>query len=435
MRSFFFMFMAFIILMNLIWFFISDRWLRRDLTAYPAVRKSTRALLFIWLLLILLPALTPLIPGMDISLTAVPWLWQTLFYLWIGLIFFWMPSMIGLGIPMWLISSLFGRHKAGTSALRTSSPAEKTAAPPGNFPPAPAAETAPLQNAGLSRRQFIHLGLVAAPPVLVSTGTAAAWWNSRNLQVYAQDLPVKDLPPDLEGFTITHISDIHIGTVTGRDRVKKIVEAANALKSSMIAVTGDILDKDLGYLPDLIETLGSLKAPLGSYLCIGNHDKIYNASHFINTVRKAGLNLLLDEALILDTGKTPLKILGIDYTRQEALHGSFIEKAEQSLKTPPAAVKILLAHHPHAFDYAAACGIPITLSGHTHGGQIVLRAGENLEIFNPGNHLFRYVKGIYRAANGSSLFVHQGSGDWFPLRVGSLCEVVQLRLTGDIRES
>src|SRR2546421_1200827 len=84
--------------------------------------------------------------------------------------------------------------------------------------------------------------------------------------------------------------------------------------------------------------------------------------------------------------------------------------------------QILLAHHPHAFDPAAAAGIPLTLSGHTHGGQLML--GEHV---GAGPILFRYWSGPYRKGD-ATLVVSNGVGNWFPLRVNAPAEIAHLTL-------
>ena len=88
---------------------------------------------------------------------------------------------------------------------------------------------------------------------------------------------------------------------------------------------------------------------------------------------------------------------------------------------------IALAHHPHTWDVLARMGVPLTLSGHTHGGQLMLTSpGERPDI-GIGRILFRYTRGFYH--NGpSSLFVNSGVGNWFPLRIHAPAEVVQIRL-------
>lgn len=400
---FFLVAVSLVLAINLSWFAVSDNWLRKDLAEFPRAQKLTRWALLIWMAVVIIPIIGRIIPGVGNPLEYGPWLWLSVFYLWMGGIFFWMLGMGALKIPLWGYKRLKSRNEGDQ--------AESDA-----------------EEGKLSRRQLIRMGLVAAPPLFVSGTAVTTWWGKKNLHVYTRDLPVANLPPDLEGFTITQLSDVHVGMLTGRERVDNIVAAANQLQSDMTVVTGDILDQDFKYMPDLLATVGALTAPLGVYLCIGNHDKIYNADKWVEEVRKAKLNLLLDESTVVDTGGTPIKLLGVDYARDESLYGMHIERAEKYVTAPENSLKILLVHHPHAFDAAAKAGISVTLAGHTHGGQIVFRAGEELELFNPGNLLFRYVDGIYRAEAGETLFVHKGSGDWFPLRMGAPSEVVQLRL-------
>jgi hypothetical protein len=93
----------------------------------------------------------------------------------------------------------------------------------------------------------------------------------------------------------------------------------------------------------------------------------------------------------------------------------------------PDAFPILLAHHPHAFDAAADAGLPLTLSGHTHGGQIMLN-----ERIGAGRLRFRYVSGLYQKPN-SSLLVCNGIGNWFPLRVNAPAELLHITLRSSER--
>ena len=87
----------------------------------------------------------------------------------------------------------------------------------------------------------------------------------------------------------------------------------------------------------------------------------------------------------------------------------------------PDAFPILMAHHPHAFDPAAAAGIPLTLAGHTHGGQVIIGG------LSPAALIYRYWSGLYRKGD-SFCFVSNGVGNWFPLRLGATAEVVHLTL-------
>lgn len=461
---------------NLAWYFLSDSWLRSDLRDYPRTKKYTRISLLLWMSMILIPLVVPML-GLGNPLGIGPWIWISIVYLWMMGIMFWMLGLAAVGIPAWgyfyyrnrnqlrkmsnkisentkadniiadnmsandniandkvsddelVASDMLEKDKVSDNPVTTDMIENNKASD--NLVASNMMENDKVsdkEERSLSRRQLLKLGLVAAPPFIVGTTSIATVFAKNNLNVRYIDLPVKDLPPDLEGYTITHLSDIHVGMVTGRKRVENIVETANQLKSNMTVVTGDILDNNFDYMPDLVDTIGQLKAEQGVHLCIGNHDKIHNAEEWITTVRDAGLDLLIDESIVIDTGKTPIKLLGIDYSRHEYEDMKNIQKADRYSKTPDNSFKILLAHHPHAFDAATEAGIPVTLAGHTHGGQIAIRIGDEFELFNAGHYLFRYVDGIYQKEQGSSLYVHRGSGDWFPLRVGVPTEVVQLRL-------
>ncbi|MGF7184537.1 hypothetical protein GGQ84_000621 [Desulfitispora alkaliphila] len=399
---FFLLILMFILIVNISWYVISDNWLRQGLAQYPRARKLTRLALTLWMLIVFIPVISMLIPAWEGPLGQGPWIWISLFYIWMGAIIFWMSGFI----PLLGIRKLWERRrKEKLQEVSTDS----------------------SDSSDLSRRQLLRLGLVATPPLIVGGGAAASWVKRDTLNVHTRDLPVKNLPSDLEGFTITQLSDIHIGMLTGRERVDRMVEAANRLNSEIQVVTGDILDQDFAFMPDLVETMSALEAPKGTYLCIGNHDKIYSSEKWVRTVREVGLNLLLNEATLLETGGTPIKLMGIDFSREYEEDFENVKTALESLETDEQTLEILLAHHSHAFDAACAHGVPVTLAGHTHGGQLVMRLGD-LELANPGRILFKYVDGIYRGEKGETLFVHRGSGDWFPLRTGVPTEVVQLRL-------
>ncbi|OEH84689.1 hypothetical protein BHU72_07570 [Desulfuribacillus stibiiarsenatis] len=410
----FFVVVTIVLGFNLGWYLLSDWWLRKELHSYPKARRYSRIALVIWMFIVFVPIVSQLV-GLGNPLEYGPWIWTSVLYLWMGAILFWMLGLAIIGIPTWGFLRYYDRKNrkqvTHSEQMQATEVLESTA-----------------QDNILSRRQVLKLGLVAAPPLLVGSTAIATVFAKDRLNVRYIDLPVRNLPHDLEGYTITHLSDTHVGIVTGRERIENIVNTANQLKSNMTVVTGDILDNNFEYMPDLVDTIGQLKADHGVHLCIGNHDKIHNANEWITTVRNAGMDLLLDESIVIDTGGTPIKLLGIDYSRQEADDYRNIRKADEHVNTPENGLKILLAHHPHAFDPASEADIPITLAGHTHGGQIAIRIGEEYELFNAGNYLFRYVDGIYRKEQGNSLYVHRGSGDWFPLRAGVPTEVVQIRL-------
>ena len=145
------------------------------------------------------------------------------------------------------------------------------------------------------------------------------------------------------------------------------------------------------------------------------------ATHFVREVKASGIPLLVDEAMSLRVRGTGVQLLGLNWYRSDAeLRRPCSARFRAS--GGPDEFPILLAHHPHAFDAAIAAGLPLTLSGHTHGGQIMLT-----DHIGAGPILFRYWSGLYRT-NGSSLVVSNGVGNWFPLRIGAPAEIVLVTL-------
>jgi predicted MPP superfamily phosphohydrolase len=162
----------------------------------------------------------------------------------------------------------------------------------------------------------------------------------------------------------------------------------------------------------------------GSYLIEGNHDLIENPAEFERRVRASGIPFLLDEAQTISVRGVPLQLLGLSWTRAHADRDVAIGAAVDRLLQlrQPDVFPILMAHHPHAFDAAAKAKLPLTLSGHTHGGQLMLNEREG---FGPA--LFHYWSGLYRRGE-SSLVVSNGVGNWFPLRINAPAEIIHLTL-------
>src|SRR6202011_4506625 len=142
-------------------------------------------------------------------------------------------------------------------------------------------------------------------------------------------------------------------------------------------------------------------------------------------VKALGIPFLLDESMIVDVRGTQMQLLGLSWTRvrgegRDAAISAAVRKLLEQRDTD--AFPILMAHHPHAFDAAADSGLPLTLSGHTHGGQLMLN-----EQLGFGPALFRYWSGLYTRGR-SKLIVSNGVGNWFPLRVNAPAEIVHLTL-------
>ena len=282
----------------------------------------------------------------------------------------------------------------------------------------PRVSAAAVADDGLSRRDFLAKSFVTAPALFTIGATAVSQPQLEQFQLRRFTIPLPDLPPALDGFTIAQVSDLHVGRYTRGAVLKEIVSATNALKSDLVVLTGDLINYDLKDLPAALDLVKSLRGKHGVYSCVGNHDLIESPAGFINTTRDAGVPLLIDETASLDVAGTTVQLLGVGWARQEAAMRQQMERL--LLQREADAFPILLAHHPHAWDFAG--DVPLTFAGHTHGGQLMLtdRTGA-------GPLLFRYWSGLYQRKN-RALLVSNGVGNWFPLRLRAPAEIIHVTL-------
>jgi predicted MPP superfamily phosphohydrolase len=237
-------------------------------------------------------------------------------------------------------------------------------------------------------------------------------------------LPIAGLPRDLHGLTIAQVSDMHVGRFTSGRVLREVVRVVNEFRADLVLLTGDLINDALADLDHGLELVGSMEGRSGVYLIEGNHDLIENGAEFERRVKQSGIPFLLDESTVVTVRGAPVQLLGLRWTRVRENRDAAIAASVHRLITQrqPESFPILLAHHPHAFDAAAEALLPLTLSGHTHGGQLMLNDQSG---FGPA--LFRYWSGLYTRGT-SNLIVSNGVGNWFPLRVRAPAELVHLKL-------
>jgi predicted MPP superfamily phosphohydrolase len=285
---------------------------------------------------------------------------------------------------------------------------------------------------GLSRRDLLRAAVVAVPPLVTIAGTARAMDLLDEFRIRRLTIPLSDLPSDLDGMTIAHVSDIHVGTFTRGKTLAKIVEATNSLKPDLVLQTGDLINRALADLPAAIDMTNRMDSRFGQFICEGNHDLIESRDEFERRVTAAGLPVLINRSDEVRVRGTPVQILGLRWGRPGWMGRGDLRRSsdeviaasmsEVLMQRRADAFPILLAHHPHAFDVAARNGIPLTLAGHTHGGQLHLT--ENIGF---GPRMFRYWSGLYQKEN-AALVVSNGVGNWFPLRINAPAEIVHITL-------
>ena len=269
--------------------------------------------------------------------------------------------------------------------------------------------------------QSISASLVAGLGTLVTfAGLVGARRRARIVDI---DVPVVNLPAALHGFSIAQITDVHVSTTIRRPYVERIVDAVNALKPDLIALTGDFVDGPVQELAPHTAPLARLNAPHGAFFVTGNHEYYSGANAWITEFKRLGLRVLLNEHAVITHNGAPLVIAGVTDYNAHHFHPTQRSDPAAALAGAPAnaGAKILLAHQPRSAIAAAAAGFDLQLSGHTHGGQ-----------FWPWNLFVRFQQpftaGLHRL-NALWVYVSRGTGYWgIPNRFGAPSEITRLRL-------
>ncbi len=248
-----------------------------------------------------------------------------------------------------------------------------------------------------------------------------------HFHVREQAVHLPRLPRKLSGLRIAHLTDLHVGSILTPDHLPGIVEAVNDTDADMIAVTGDMLDHAGDCIEAVAEAMADLDAPLGAYFVLGNHDYRDDIDRLIAAFNRRGLPLLINQSVRLVHEGCHITIGGIDYASNDDVLRDHVRTTSRHLGGHDD-LRVLLAHHPHAFDAAQTCAFDLTLSGHTHGGQLLLRrATADRTSIGLGNLAWRYSHGTYQQGH-HHLHVSSGVGSAFPLRVRCPAEINVLRL-------
>ncbi len=192
--------------------------------------------------------------------------------------------------------------------------------------------------------------------------------EANSLSLEHVEIALKRLPKKLDGFKIIQLSDTHHSPFTGLEHIKRAVKIANRLRPDMFLLTGDYVSHEREYIAPVAAVLGKLKSKHGTYACLGNHDHWTDADLVTHLFRGEGINMLINEGLRIETRRGSFWLAGVDDYMvgktdvPAALRGSY-----------PDELKLLLAHNPIIFRDATRLGVDLTLSGHTHGGQIKVR--------------------------------------------------------------
>jgi predicted MPP superfamily phosphohydrolase len=188
--------------------------------------------------------------------------------------------------------------------------------------------------------------------------------NAERIVVRHNDISFKNLPPRFDGFTILHISDMHVDI--SEAAMRRLIELVGVMRYDLCVLTGDYRGKTFGPFEAALEGVGRVRSQLKGpiYGVLGNHDSI----QMVPALETMGIRMLLNECEVIARGDQQIHLAGVDDAHFYRMDN--IEKASQQI--PAGAFSILLSHTPEIYRQAAHANFNLMLSGHTHGGQICL---------------------------------------------------------------
>jgi predicted MPP superfamily phosphohydrolase len=274
-------------------------------------------------------------------------------------------------------------------------------------------------DAGRSAAATVAIGLA----IMVAVG----YIGSRAVVVRDVVAELPNVPPEFEGFRIAQLTDLHIGPHLPRSRFERIAAEIERLAPDIIVVTGDIVDDRVEDLEVYSSVLGRMRAPSGIYLIPGNHDVYAGWRAVEDRLRRGDLGtLLVNESREIRRGNATVSIVGTgDPAGRGFPDANVAPDIDRALEGIPAnRLVIALAHNPALFPALAARNVALTLSGHTHWGQVALPAAG----WSMASMFLEDAMGVISRGR-SLLYISPGTGYWgIPFRIGATGEVTHITL-------
>ncbi|HEX3645666.1 MAG TPA: metallophosphoesterase [Vicinamibacterales bacterium] len=266
----------------------------------------------------------------------------------------------------------------------------------------------------MTRRAALRGALVAGAGALAGAGTYGYVYERHQLGVTRATVPVIGLPPALAGLRVGLMTDMHRSLFVSHQDIANAATMMMAEQPDLIVLGGDYVTYgDRNYVRPAADALAPLDAPYGVFGILGNHDDDHDMPA---ALARNGVQMLKDARTRLEIRKETVDLVGIRFWTKRQ-----VDIAALTRGTAP--MTVLLAHDPRRLTEAAALGVPLVLSGHTHGGQIVLPVVGALAA-----QKFPTVAGIGRR-DRSTLFVSRGVGTiYVPVRINCPPEVAVLTL-------
>lgn len=293
---------------------------------------------------------------------------------------------------------------------------------------------------GITRSEFMAKASVIAVAVPLATFGFGIASGAHNYRVRRKTIYLPNLPSAFDGISIGQLSDIHSGSFFSRHGVKKGLDLLTSEKPDVVFFTGDLVNDESSEVSKYKDLYAKVKAPLGVYSTLGNHDygdykswpsiedKKKNLSDLIQVHKEMGWDILMNENRTLKVDGEEISIIGVENwgAGRFSKYGD-LKKAYQGTEEKP--VKLLLSHDPSHWDAQIRpefSDIDVTFAGHTHGFQFGVEIGDFR--WSPSKYIYKQWADLHQEEN-QYLYVNRGFGFLgYPGRIGILPEITILTL-------
>ena len=269
----------------------------------------------------------------------------------------------------------------------------------------------------MHRRHFLRL-IAASAPV---AGLAYGFAETGDVRIERVGATLPKLPKAFDGLRIAFLTDIHHGPYVTLGELRGFVRTALALQPDLILLGGDYVLRDAKYIRPCFDVLASLKAPLGTFGVLGNHDHEHGAGETKAAMVRAGIGELTNSGTWLTRGRDRLRLAGVD----DLWRGHADVEAALGDATPADAC-LLVSHNPDVAETMIDRRVGLMLSGHTHGGQVIAPGMTNP--FVPSRYGDKYAHGFADAPT-TRVYTSRGLGvTGLPVRYNCPPEITLLTL-------
>ena len=293
----------------------------------------------------------------------------------------------------------------------------------------------------ITRLQFLNymaLGMTAIPLIGLIRGMIKGAFD---FKIHNIKVVLPNLPDSFNGLRIVQISDIHIGSFLSTSPLEKAIEIILQQKADIIFITGDLVNDRTAEINPFMDTLSKIKAPMGVFSIMGNHDygdyakwdsqgeKDKNLQDIIEANAQLGWKLLMNENVILEKNNSEIVLIGVENWGGNLHFPKYgnMEKAYRGAEKYP--VKLLLSHDPSHWNMEIIekyKDIDLTFSGHTHGFQFGIEV-PGLK-WSPSQYIYKQWAGLYSEGK-QQIYVNRGLGFLgYPGRIGILPEITVMEL-------